>query len=412
LLPFATGIAFCTAVTVSIQVYHFDNALVYSLVGLALILVAYPLFAVLAEVGTMLLVAAWLLPDGPAASFPSIALTLMLLAGRSSSKTARLLVLPLSVVWFLVFGFNTHGYSVLEVTVLGCIFLSLGSFTLDTLAISVRPIKTVDLILSSSSGNTAHYTNGFIEGIENAGAVVSVHRFHDYRKFAPKLSADALVIAFPVAGWKPPWPLLFYMLRELPKGHGKPAYILMSSAGGPENAALVAKLALILRGYRPVGQSWAVYPINVATFRIGLKSVWRWLDGLVPRAGDEKWIVRSGTEFVGGLPASQPMIIWPTLLSVIGFLGDNPWFNVLVYRNHAWKRRCKKCGLCVRYCPAHRLGFVHGYPKACGTCTLCFGCVNLCPTNAMQIWLFTEYGNPYKPRWPELVHHDRAAGVK
>ena len=29
--------------------------------------------------------------------------------------------------------------------------------------------------------------------------------------------------------------------------------------------------------------------------------------------------------------------------------------------------------------------------------------INLCPAKAMQMACFTEYGQPYRPRWPELV---------
>ena len=46
---------------------------------------------------------------------------------------------------------------------------------------------------------------------------------------------------------------------------------------------------------------------------------------------------------------------------------------------------------------------IDGYPRARGACMICLGCVNLCPHNAMHMLCWTEYGQPYKPRWPELV---------
>ena len=44
-----------------------------------------------------------------------------------------------------------------------------------------------------------------------------------------------------------------------------------------------------------------------------------------------------------------------------------------------------------------------GYPRPKGTCVLCLACVNICPTRAMQMWLFTEYGNQYEPRWKRFT---------
>ncbi len=82
---------------------------------------------------------------------------------------------------------------------------------------------------------------------------------------------------------------------------------------------------------------------------------------------------------------------------------DNKWVDTLLYRNRAWRRRCDGCAQCVLYCPAERLKMIEGYPRARGTCMICLGCVNICPRNAMHLLFWTEYGNPYRPRWPELV---------
>ena len=88
---------------------------------------------------------------------------------------------------------------------------------------------------------------------------------------------------------------------------------------------------------------------------------------------------------------------------LIGVLVDNKWVDTLLYRNRAWRRRCDGCAQCVLYCPAERLKMIEGYPRARGTCMICLGCVNICPRNAMHLLFWTEYGNPYRPRWPELV---------
>jgi ferredoxin len=110
-----------------------------------------------------------------------------------------------------------------------------------------------------------------------------------------------------------------------------------------------------------------------------------------------------GDAFARGLPTGQAHLVWASGLWLIGPLSDNKYLNWLPYRNHAWRKRCNACGLCVRYCPVGRLAIRDGYPRASGSCTLCFGCVNLCAKRSVQLVGFTEYGNVYRPRFRELV---------
>ncbi|MCU0917748.1 MAG: hypothetical protein MUC88_24770, partial [Planctomycetes bacterium] len=94
-------------------------------------------------------------------------------------------------------------------------------------------------MVNSASGNTMHLTQSFIKGLRQAGTAATVHRFHYFQDFRAELAGDALVVAFPVYGFKPPWPFLAWLLRALPKGRGRPAFVLYSCAGGPENVGLL-----------------------------------------------------------------------------------------------------------------------------------------------------------------------------
>ena len=161
------------------------------------------------------------------------------------------------------------------------------------------------------------------------------------------------------------------------------------------------------KGWRTGGRLWAVYPINVVTFRLGPKALWRFLDRLVPLRWDAASAVAHGSAFARGRVAGFPYLVWPLPLFLLGILLDNKWLDTLLYRNRAWRRRCNGCALCARYCPAQRLTMSDGLPRALGTCTLCLGCVNFCPRHAMHLLGWTEYGQPYHPRWPELLVRSR-----
>ncbi len=264
-------------------------------------------------------------------------------------------------------------------------------------------IRHLDLVVASYSGNTAHIASSLVDGALGAGAEVTSHRFHYIDDPPPRLEGDGLALVFPVFGWKPPWPVMDLLLRGLPKGNGKPAFILYSAAGGPENTGVVAWALLKLRGYRVVGRSWGIYPLSVVTFRLGPAFLWKAMDRLtawifIPRAIDT-----DGRDLVLGRRAGMPVLLWPSPMPVVGFLLENKLINRFLYRNHAYRWRCNGCGLCVRYCPVGRLHMEDGLPRARGTCSLCMGCINHCPTGAMQIWFGSEYGQPYHSLWPKLV---------
>jgi len=276
---------------------------------------------------------------------------------------------------------------------------------------SAGPVERIDCLLTSYSGNTAHLAARFVAGAEDAGAEVAVHRLHYVDGPPPDLRGDALVVSFPVFGWKPPWPVFDYLLKGLPPGKGRPAFLLYSSAGGPENSGVVAWLALTVRGYRVVGRGWGVYPLSVATFRLGPKFLWRWMDTLIPFGWESGDIRALGRSFARGVATGLPFVLWPSPLPVLGFLLDNRWVNRFAYRNHAYRSRCDGCAICVAYCPTGRLKLVDKRPVATGTCTLCLGCINHCPTGAMQMWFFSEYGQPYWTRFPDhVVRTRRRAG--
>ncbi len=334
---------------------------------------------------------------------PLVSFALLTLAARINSKTAYLLA-TLMIVWWME-------PATLLTTVRDPIILVFALCAVMSVVLSIipgfrresKPIRTVDLILCSFSGNTAHITRQFVEGLLSANITVHIHRFHYHKSFNVELNGDALVVAHPVFGWKPPWPMEKYLRSILPRGKGKPAFILNTCAGGPENAHFLPWLWLMVRGYRVLGHFWGTYPVNIPTFRLGPKALWKLMDEGSPNPSDPGFARKCGSEFARGLPTGFPCVVFPFPLIILGLLLDNPWINRIIYRNHAWQRRCTGCGICVKICPEHRLSMVDGFPQAKGTCNLCLSCVNRCPVNAMHMVCWTEYGQQYTAKWPEYL---------
>lgn len=103
---------------------------------------------------------------------------------------------------FAVFS-NSLGF--IEAVFLGTTLIRVSTYAVDTIrqSNSYYPQK-IDVILCSSSGNTGHYTQKFVDSMQGDGRNVVVHRFHRKEEFNPVLGGDTLVLAFPVSGWKPP----------------------------------------------------------------------------------------------------------------------------------------------------------------------------------------------------------------
>jgi NAD-dependent dihydropyrimidine dehydrogenase PreA subunit len=407
-LVFLVYVLFSTGILVSARYFHFSSFLLFWVVGALPMAFLYRSVSVFMDLSIFLIIG-WLIGDRGSEHemfllFSLVVFLLLMASYRVRSKSAVIIALALAVLWFVAAnGLDFRGAGLPEYFLFLATVTGMFIYCYSTIgAISSRP-HSIDLILCSYSSNTAHYAFKFAEGARKGGAQVVIHRFHYYKTFDAALNGDALVIAFPVYGGKPPWTFCDYLVKRLPKGNGKSAFVLYTAAGGPENAGIVAWALLTLKGYRVMGRNWATYPMNVPTFRLLPGRVCTFLDRLFPLRKDIERAVESGEEFALGGLTGLPFLLLPSPLFIIGFILDNKLLDSLLYWNYARKKRCIQCGLCVRYCPTVRLSMKNGYPKAWGACCLCMSCVNLCPTRAMNIACWTEYGRQYKPRWPKLL---------
>jgi hypothetical protein len=309
LMVFALSVAFCAGAALSIRFHHVESFPLFWLIGMLILRPMYQSNVYWMEASILFVV--WLVARGEAgpremyAYLPLISAVLMLGAHATGIRCIRISVIPLIVVWFMwvsapapdeAFFIAPGAMKYLSPCanhhvapcvmnyktwfILACTAFGMLVFGYDALRGYPSIFGKSDMIICSHSGNTAHFAREFMKGMNEAGMEVKLHRFHYYKDFNPNLEGDSLVIAFPVSGWKPPWPFVSYLIGKLPRGRGKPAFIIYSSYGGPENAGIVAWTILTLKGYRVAGRHWAIYPMNVATFRLGTKRMWRFIDAL------------------------------------------------------------------------------------------------------------------------------------
>lgn len=378
------------------------------LIAAAALLVGIPSMAALLEFAFMALIwlvlAYWIPEGGNLWTLPVVVTAVTLLAHPLASRLSTLIVIVVTIAWIdfptLISAVpDPVRISFIAAALLGPLTLAIGS-----LRGRFPPPKHIDVVLCSYSGNTAHFAQQFIEEARETGAKVTVHRMHFYADFEPELKGDALVVAYPVAAFSAFWPVVEFLFRDLPRAKGKPTYLLYTAAGGPENAHALPWLLLALKGYRVVGRCWGMYPFNWPTFRWGPDRMWRWWDRFYPMPGDGKLVTQAASSFCRGEPGGLGMVLWPSPLWFLALPTYNRWICKPLAYNYTRKGRCNGCELCVRICPSERLTLGdEGLPTGKGDCTFCFSCVNTCPTKAMQLLLFTEYGQPYRPRWKKYL---------
>ncbi len=390
----------CTVV--AIEKYNYFDFFLFWLAGMVITGIIYMSFIPPVEASMLFLTYLVFLPHtGPVfITFPIVVTVLIFADYRAGTGIAPVAC----IIWFLAANkippahWNFYQYFIVISALITMIFYTVNHFRKPV------AIKKIDVISCTYSGNTGHFTEEFLKGLRESGVSVKEHFFH-YADFSCELDGDGLVIAFPVYGWKTPWHFSEYILKDLPPGKGRPAFILYTSAGGPENAGIFAYLLLALKGYTVMGRAWGVYPLNVPTVRLLTSSLHRYFDSLLPWKEQLSEVFRYGYEFGSGKSTGYPFIVWPFFFVAAGLLLDNRWLNTVAYRTYVWKRRCVRCGLCIKFCPVKRLHpGKDNYPMSRGTCALCLGCINTCPHNAMQLFCWTEYGRPYKPRWPQFLN--------
>ena len=59
---------------------------------------------------------------------------------------------------------------------------------------------------------------------------------------------------------------------------------------------------------------------------------------------------------------------------------------------------CRHCGTCARFCPNNNITMENGLPKFGSNCELCFGCIHICPAEAIDYGRATRGKKRYKNR--------------
>ncbi len=138
---------------------------------------------------------------------------------------------------------------------------------------------------------------------------INIIKWEENKPEMEAVTGDGLAIAFPVHLFGTGRKFLADMIKKLPAGNGKPAFILYTASLYPGAAAFVLWAALSFKGYRVKGTLWE------ATGPLKIKSLSE------KTAEHENGIIfEAGGDFADGWPCGEPLIIPPSPLFILGLL--------------------------------------------------------------------------------------------
>jgi NAD-dependent dihydropyrimidine dehydrogenase PreA subunit len=233
----------------------------------------------------------------------------------------------------------------------------------------------------SGSGNTRHLTGKLVEELSKLSVKCNVFGF----KTTPPNpdECDFFGICFPIYCWSPQW-LIVQWVRNLPDLAGKKCFIFANYAGQPANAVRRLWLELKKKNANLVAIGMSMAP-ETWTFARSQKNM-PLLEKAYVETTDKLDIPQFARHVIDAVDGRvEPDKVQPYRWS---------WFDMIVpfytkpmignsYGIKIDVKKCTKCGLCVKNCPSGALS-MQDFPKYSKPCAGCYGCINICQTDAID----------------------------
>ena len=192
---------------------------------------------------------------------------------------------------------------------------------------------------------------------------------------------DMIGFGYPIHAFNTPQ-FFVKFIKGLPK-FCKP-YFIYKVSGEPFalNNASSVKIKRILKhkGYLFLGEKHFLMPYNI---------IFRYKDEIAKQM--YLYLKPLTKAFVLSLFSNSPEVVKNNFLErLLTIIFRIEWVapKVNKFLLHSKRKKCNKCGLCIKNCPTHSLYMnKSGKIKAKGNCALCMRCSFNCPNNAMNMGL-------------------------
>ena len=274
-------------------------------------------------------------------------------------------------------------------------------------ALGANPMIGRDILIYyfSGTGNTLRVAKVVYERLFSKGFNVRLANIEN-GKDAGHETFSCYGFAYPVYAYGAPR-IVANFIRSLPCGDGKASFVLFTMAGWRMKREIATgfilseiKGILKKKDYKFIGGKAILAPENFSVMynppgvELALRIMDRaqiaaeeFIDSLV--AGtfrQKKW-------FLIDYPIWKPIYLFFRLALKLG----------VVSRLFTVDNRCNGCRICEQVCPVGNIKIVNDRPVWGSICELCFRCINLCPSGAINYTCLTKTRRRYCEPHLELV---------
>lgn len=254
--------------------------------------------------------------------------------------------------------------------------------------IKSEKINKAAVLWYSQTGNTQKCGKVLAKVFEKKGITVI---FGDLRDFEQSrfIDLDLLVIGSPVFYYDIP-DFVKNFIRSLPDLNGIPvaAYVTF---GGPEgnqhNAACSILEGLVQKNGVPVGlKAFMTISSYSLSFKTNDQDVKTKRNTILPDRSTYK-DVREYAGFIESEVKRGNSSVFEKTLTLREFstyFGPEWWTKLLVDNHYIIEQNCLGCGTCVEKCPTKSID-LDTFSVRTNTCVLCFGCINNCEYQAVNM---------------------------
>jgi ferredoxin len=188
-----------------------------------------------------------------------------------------------------------------------------------------------------------------------------------------------LGIAFPVAILST-YNFVWDFARSLPEARGTKIFMVDTLGGFSGGIVGPMKEIVKKKGYNPIGACEIIMPPNVFYIQ-DEKTCQKKIEKGLEKAERYALSIINGKSEWGRIPVISDAVYFTSIAALKLTETDlnQKWFRLKTKEDE-----CRRCGICVKLCPAHNIEMEEGkYPEHGLKCEYCLRCTSLCPRGAI-----------------------------
>jgi len=246
-------------------------------------------------------------------------------------------------------------------------------------------IKTIDIYFFSGTGNTYLAAKKIAGTLENNNYAVNINNI---AKSDPKKInlLNTIGIGFPIICWNT-FPIVKKFINNLPNSNGTKMFIFTTMGDSSLNAAANFGNMLKNKGYYLIGTHDFLMPNNFIAVQGKEKNILK-IENTYKEIKNYAENISNET-----VNSSKTNLFFKICFAISWFITERWYGNLFqkIIKFHIDKKKCLKCGLCIKICPVENITSENDYPVFNNKkCQVCMRCISYCSAQAIKFFLIKK----------------------